>query len=202
MKKLISGILIGFILTLPFQALASSTIGKSVNATLPFFIDGQKSNVDAIVVEGTSYVPLRSAGDMFGYNVNYSNGEIRLDSKTKTQSTGITNLTPTMANQPVESRDIMTNYYIKSDVLKLDGTDKKITYIERDGHGYVPISVLGNYATWDGTNATITINGNTIVVNRDTTDGIDGFVALGTTYFNIESLGLTATVDGDTLTLN
>lgn len=198
MKKIIIGILIGFTLTLPLSTLASSPIGKQVTTTLPFYVDGQKGSVNAVVIEGTSYVPLRTAGTMFGYQVNYSNGQIKLS------STAVSTNTTQTATQSTTNGSDRVYYYIKSTTLNLKGSDNQHLYINKNGNEYISLDVFGNYATWDGINATVSINGHTIIINRNTTDGVDGFLAksYGTFVFNIASLGLTATINGDTITLN
>ncbi len=86
MKKSIIGLVVGLIVGFTLSASANSMLGKTVDIIYPLFIDGVRCQVDAITIEGTSYIPVRSAGEMFGYDVNFANEVITL-TKQKTVST-------------------------------------------------------------------------------------------------------------------
>jgi hypothetical protein len=86
MKKSIIGLVFGLIVGLTLSASASSILGKAIDAIYPLYISGTRSSVDAISIEGTSYVPVRNAGEAFGYDVNFSSDVILLTKKTTQQS--------------------------------------------------------------------------------------------------------------------
>jgi hypothetical protein len=81
MKKisfLILGIIIGAALAITTSAYAddikseiSSMIGKKVQGSFPLTIGGKKAAKDVIVIENTSYLPIRSAADLFGYEIAF-----------------------------------------------------------------------------------------------------------------------------------
>jgi hypothetical protein len=95
MKKYIVGALFGFLLSLAFSAHAevASLIGKVVEGSFPLQINGQKSEKDAVVIDGTSYIPVRSAGELFGYDVSFVDSKVILKVKEGAVKLDQTNLT-------------------------------------------------------------------------------------------------------------
>ncbi|MCY9593713.1 hypothetical protein PC41400_21545 [Paenibacillus chitinolyticus] len=86
MKKylyLLFGIFIGLGLSLGIGAHAevTSMIGKVVEGSFPVLINGEKSEKDALVVDGTSYLPVRSAGQLFGYDVSFIDSQVILKAR-------------------------------------------------------------------------------------------------------------------------
>lgn len=84
-KKLLIGIMIGLIMSVPVTAFADeiqSMIGKVVEGTFPLKIDGQRAERDVLVIDGTSYIPVRAASELFGYDVLFNpEGEVVLQKK-------------------------------------------------------------------------------------------------------------------------
>jgi hypothetical protein len=75
MKKLIMGILIGIGLSLGITAYADdivSLIGKKVEGSFPLIINNSRADKDVLVIDGTSYIPVRSAAILFGYEVTFN----------------------------------------------------------------------------------------------------------------------------------
>lgn len=68
-KKLLGTVLVA--LLIPLAAHASSFVGKVIEGTFPLYIDGQRVAQDVIVVEGTSFIPVRAASELFGYDVTF-----------------------------------------------------------------------------------------------------------------------------------
>jgi chromosome segregation ATPase len=54
-------------------------IGKRVDGQFPLKIDGKLSEIPAITIEGVSYIPLRAAGELFGAQVSWLDGEIIME---------------------------------------------------------------------------------------------------------------------------
>lgn len=76
MRKFMIGILVGVSLTFATSIFAEditnevqSLIGKKVEGSFPLTIDGHRASKDVIVIEGTSYVPVRAASELFGYDI-------------------------------------------------------------------------------------------------------------------------------------
>jgi hypothetical protein len=78
MKKSIIGLVFGLIVGLTLSASASSVLGKTIDAIYPLYVSGTRSPVDAISIEGTSYIPVRVAAETFGYDVSFSSDVILL----------------------------------------------------------------------------------------------------------------------------
>jgi hypothetical protein len=75
MKKIIAGILIGISLSLGVTAYADnivSLIGKKVDGSFPLIINNVRADKDVLVIDGTSYLPVRSAAALFGYDVSFN----------------------------------------------------------------------------------------------------------------------------------
>lgn len=73
MRKYIIGILIGFCISFTVSAHAevANMIGKVIEGAFPIQVNGNTLNSQAIVVEGTSYLPVRDFGDATGYDVKF-----------------------------------------------------------------------------------------------------------------------------------
>jgi hypothetical protein len=75
MKKIILGMLIGIGLSLGVTAYADdivSLIGKKVDGSFPLIINNVRADKDVLVIDGTSYLPVRSAAALFGYDVSFN----------------------------------------------------------------------------------------------------------------------------------
>ena len=75
MKKIFVGILIGISLSLGITAYADdivSLIGKKVDGSFPLIINNIRAEKDVLVIDGTSYLPVRSAATLFGYVVTFN----------------------------------------------------------------------------------------------------------------------------------
>ncbi|MCU6797989.1 copper amine oxidase N-terminal domain-containing protein [Paenibacillus sp. WQ 127069] len=83
MRKYIIGALFGFLIAFAFSAHAEvvNMFGKVVDGSFPLQINGQKAEKDAISIEGTSYIPVRSAAEIFGYDVSFIDSQVILKKK-------------------------------------------------------------------------------------------------------------------------
>lgn len=93
MKKYIVGALFGFLLAFTVSAHAEvvNMFGKVVDGSFPLVINGQKAEKDVVTIEGTSYIPVRSAGALFGYDVSFIDSQVILKKKVGVDS--VTNTT-------------------------------------------------------------------------------------------------------------
>lgn len=82
-RMLVVGVLAGILLATAGSAFGASA-WKEVTALLrPDFvvkINGKTADLsnDPLTYDGTTYIPLREAGELFGYDVGYANGTITL----------------------------------------------------------------------------------------------------------------------------
>lgn len=77
MKKLAISIIMGLVLSFSISTNAAEIkmIGKKVQGTYPVKIDGVKLELPAIVIDGVSYIPVKLAGQTFGYDVKFDSKE-------------------------------------------------------------------------------------------------------------------------------
>lgn len=74
MKKIVVGVIIGFVLAFAASAYADeieSLIGKKIEGEFPVTINGQRLDKKAIVIDGTSYLPVRAIADAVYQNVYF-----------------------------------------------------------------------------------------------------------------------------------
>jgi hypothetical protein len=100
-KKYAIGILVGAALTIGVSAHAevASMIGKVVQGSFPFEINGQKAEKDVLVIDDTSYVAIRDAGEMFGYDISFIDSKVIAKPKD-----GVVNLDKLKEQQDLDKR--------------------------------------------------------------------------------------------------
>jgi hypothetical protein len=92
MRKYIVGTLFGFVLAFSLSAHADdikSLMGKAVQGTFPVTVEGKLLDKQSIVIDGTSYLPIKSISDAVGYDAKFNaSSGITLNKKTTvTEST-------------------------------------------------------------------------------------------------------------------
>lgn len=86
MKKSIAAVWLALIAAIAISAQAygdevASAVGKKVTSTMKLVIDGRQAPIDVIIIEGTSYLPVRAGAGLFGYDVGYANRTVYLNKK-------------------------------------------------------------------------------------------------------------------------
>lgn len=84
MRKVVLGFVLGVIMAMASPVAGDTVIGKQVQTTFPLIIDGVRATRNVIVVDSTSYLPVRAAGEIFGYNVDFINNQVVLERKSNT----------------------------------------------------------------------------------------------------------------------
>jgi len=82
MRKVIVSFVAGILVAIGTSAAyaeVTSMIGKRVDGQFPLKIGGELSEIPAITIEGVSYIPLRAAGELFGAQVSWLDGEIIME---------------------------------------------------------------------------------------------------------------------------
>jgi|LSQX01.1.fsa_nt_gb hypothetical protein len=81
MKKLISGIIIGGILSTSFLAFADADRWDALKATFKVFVNGSEfiSEKPTVAIEGSTYLPLKAIGDVLGVSVEWNGEESRVE---------------------------------------------------------------------------------------------------------------------------
>jgi len=181
MKRFIAGLIIGVILMLAAPAFGDGVIGKVVEGTLPLVINGKKAMQDVIVIEGTSYLPVREACKMFGYNVswNQETREVILETKDHTLS--------------------KAGYYTyKTKLFDIWEPELKNKFFVMDGAQYIPYQIFNNYPHFEIPGHEpyyLEIEG----PPKEYTKGCVYFIYITKPYIKASELGLKARIDGDTV---
>jgi hypothetical protein len=196
MRKYLVGMVFGLILGLAVTAYGSGMIGKVVDTTYPVFIEGQRAEMDAIAIEGVSYLPTRYIAESVGYTVAFVNEQIVLTEPVE----AATVVPETVTETPLEEVKPMTiNKYV-CDILDLD---TPYIYKVIDGEWFYPPVAFIKYLTNDGNIYTINLPWKTIAIDagKEYSPGMDGGKIDGRVFVSLSSVGLKPIIDGDTVTL-
>ncbi|WP_312117220.1 hypothetical protein [Brevibacillus reuszeri] len=127
MRKYIIGTLFGVLIgtSINVHAEVASLVGKVIEGEFPVSINGRTLKNKAIVVDGTSYLPVRTIADTFGYNSTFVPNE------------GI------KINPKFDERGLKIKYFPivninKSYLMYADN----YYYLESDGNQYASINCL------------------------------------------------------------
>lgn len=71
MKKYVAGLMFLALILLPIHALSDNMIGKKIEVEVPVKLNGEYLNVNAIGVNGTTYLPVRAAFEAVGADVKW-----------------------------------------------------------------------------------------------------------------------------------
>lgn len=102
MKKLIIGTIFGFILATAAGANAQevkNVIGEVIDGAFSVKVNGVELSDQAIVVQGTSYLPVRAFGDAAGYDIKF-NPELGIELTKKSDIPTTPIETPVVTPQP------------------------------------------------------------------------------------------------------
>lgn len=99
MRKYVIGMFVGCALSFAVSAQAEivSMIGKTIDGAFPVKVSGKQLEQTAIVVEGTSYLPVRAIGDALNMDVSF-NADLGIELKQK-EVTPVVNQTTTTKTQ-------------------------------------------------------------------------------------------------------
>jgi hypothetical protein len=189
MKKLLAALVFVLVLTGAVVAYAGGgMIGKTVDAVYPFYADGTRSPVDAIGIEGTSYIPVRAAGEMFGYDVGFSDDVIALNRVVSTQEV--------VSSIDIKGVDKMENYKVVCNVAEVD---QPYLYKIIDGEWFYPPASFINRITSEGDIFTITMPWDTVTfdASQEYSPGMVGGKIDGRTFVSLSALGLKPVIKGD-----
>ncbi len=212
MRKYMIGAIFGALLATAVSAHAEviSMIGKVVDGAFPVKVNGTTIDKQAIVIDGTSYLPVRAIGDALNMDVSF-NTDLGIELKGKSDSNVNSNALQQTQNQP-QLQLIKPQYFNKSSInseksYKKDNGQGDYNLIETDGNQYVSAVVLGGpyQVDWKKPNLIFKQdNKPDIIVNVSDVyqANVDGFIFEGTAYVKLSVLGLKATVNGDTLQID
>jgi len=81
MRKFIAGFICGAVLLFGTSVLAESVtmVGKTIQSEIPVYLNGENLAVNAIAVDGASYLPVRVIASTLGAKVDFRGGVIHLE---------------------------------------------------------------------------------------------------------------------------
>lgn len=85
MRKYIIGCFVGICLSFAVGAHAEvvTLVGKAIEGTTSIKLNGVKLDKDVLIVDGSSYAPVRAIGETLGLDVDFKNGEVIMNDKPK-----------------------------------------------------------------------------------------------------------------------
>lgn len=195
MRKYVTGILIGFLLSMSLTAYAGEVnmIGKVVDGVKPFFINGKRANQDVLIIQRRSYIPAKAASDLFGYDIDFINNEVHMQSK---KFKGLT---------PFEQALKGMNYYLYKSNLDLNlGEETTGNLLEIDGNQYIKLTpAFSNHLIWDANTGIATVEYNNHTVTGQKTGvyvkDIDLIQISGYLHIRLSALGLKAVLRDNVL---
>lgn len=79
MRKFIVGIVVGIAVTITSTTYADeviqSLVGKSIQGEFPVYVNGTKLDNPAIVIDGSSYLPLRKVSEIIHYDIKFDDNK-------------------------------------------------------------------------------------------------------------------------------
>lgn len=198
MKKIAAGFLAGVLVATTATAYAQKIemmVGKVIDGTFPLYIDGKKVDQDVIDVEGTSYLPVRKASELFGYQVDFTNDQVVL----KKNSGGSSSSTGSASSGSAAANGLVA---VKTGLFTL-GTAKGVL-VEQDGEQYLSALVFSKYLSSDGTTVTIQLptgGSAEFPAKGEYEAGCSGYVSNGSLFVSLSALGLSAQTGSSGITL-
>lgn len=208
MKKFIMGLLVGVAITATGSVYAEDGLQKIeayLRPSLPVTLNGNALKLESspVMVDGSTYLKLRDIAAVTGLQVNWNDNTQTVE---LSSATGGKNMTQQVSQEIQPDAKIIPSYF-KKVFVNLNGTTEKeggeFYFVEVDGNSYVSAVTLREpfEVSWNKPTASFTIDGVTtsISVSDSYYAGVDAFQVNGITVFKLSNLGLTASVDGDSL---
>lgn len=156
MKKLVVGFLCGSLFFSGVSYAASGSLKADI-ANLKVLINGteQKFSSKPVVIDGTTYLPLREVSKAFGYSVNYKNETITLnEGQTATPPLSSTNTDSTFTSLP-ETIEMKVNINGEDYTVNTGGTlftkgDEVYSFFSADGANLFVAIASNDYLLHEG----------------------------------------------------
>ena len=127
MRKYLIGAIAGFLLSFSFTVYGeefASLVGREIQGEFPVKVDGELLKNKAIVVDGTSYLPVREFGEKLGYKVGFDPEDgVTLD-KMETQTPSQTQ------NQQSKIQPGVIIYPPTPQINEPEDPEKSLSYVE------------------------------------------------------------------------
>ena len=152
----------------------SPDISVVVDGTKRTFYNAQGAEVHPIAYNGTTYLPIRSIGELMDKNVNW-------DQSSLTVTLGGQRTSADVAGTPdrnAREQDVTAALWPDITVV-VDGTKRTFTDVQGrtvyplvyNGSVYLPVRAIGNLmgksVSWDGATETVTLSGDLLITDAD-----------------------------------
>lgn len=148
MKKVILGILLGFMMAMAFSSFANSDFLTAQIATFDIEVSGEKFEGEnpPVVIGGRTYLPLRDIGEALGVSVEWNGTERKVE----------------IEKQPDSKAETFNKI---SGLIERDFAD--VTLIVIDGLQYASVDLFRGYTQYEGKDVYIDFNGKSLKVRKD-----------------------------------
>lgn len=119
MKKFMTGLIAGMLLMVSMTTFAEeieSYIGKVIEGQFPVIVDGQKVDKPGLVIEGTTYLPVRATAELFGYDIAFIDSQVILNKKVVAT---VQEVEKPVEPEPIAETEEMTLPFIESEIERL-----------------------------------------------------------------------------------
>lgn len=119
MKKFMTGLIAGMLLMVSMTTFAEeieSYIGKVIEGQFPVIVDGQKVDKPGLVIEGTTYLPVRATAELFGYDIAFIDSQVILNKKVVAT---VQEVEKPVEPEPIVETEEMTLPFIESEIERL-----------------------------------------------------------------------------------
>lgn len=119
MKKFMTGLIAGMLLMVSMTTFAEeieSYIGKVIEGQFPVIVDGQKVDKPGLVIEGTTYLPVRATAELFGYDIAFIDSQVILNKKVVAT---VQEVEKPVELEPIVETEEMTLPFIESEIERL-----------------------------------------------------------------------------------
>lgn len=119
MKKFMTGLIAGMLIMVSMTTFAEeieSYIGKVIEGQFPVIVDGQKVDKPGLVIEGTTYLPVRATAELFGYDIAFIDSQVILNKKVVAT---VQEVEKPVEHEPIVETEEMTLPFIESEIERL-----------------------------------------------------------------------------------
>lgn len=211
MKKVLLGFVLGLVLAVTVQGFANSVdMFTAQKATFDILVNGNEldtTDKPAVVIDGSTYLPLKKTGEALGVDVNWNAKNRRVEiGKMETVSDVLIEPTKTPVATSSPAKGISAgeikriDKYVKSDVLEINCPYLGIAALDDKNEYYLELVALGAYVKIENFDYSIALpDKEPLLVVDDFKETEHSRSYIGRFYIKLSSLGLKARIEGDTV---
>lgn len=170
MKKMVLALALGLLIGSASTAMAADAV-QAVFAKFSLKVNGELKELKTLplLVDGTSYLPVREVAGLLGYDVGFEDGTIKLDNMPKTDKSKGDGNVNTVADEWISLIELAESNNLKAGYSEPNGFFKvskdNITYIEFDASKLKENSIM-EVVNSKGQKVRVTVINGTTLFNR------------------------------------